>query len=43
MKDSNEYEKCKICQLRFTVKYDGINAVTQHLNSLKHKNMNNQK
>jgi len=42
MKDSNEYAKCKICQIRFIVKYDGISAIKQHLNSLKHKNMNNQ-
>jgi len=40
MKDSNEYTKCKICQIRFIVKYDGISAIKQHLNSLKHKNMN---
>jgi len=42
MKCSNEYAKCKICQIRFIVKYDGISAIKQHLNSLKHKNMNNQ-
>jgi len=40
MKYSNEYAKCKICQIRFIVKYDGISAIKQHLNSLKHKNMN---
>jgi len=38
MKYSNEYAKYKICQICFIVKYDGISAIKQHLNSLKHKN-----
>lgn len=42
MKYSEEYAKCKICQVQFTVKYDGIGAIKQHLNSLKHKNIENQ-
>lgn len=42
MKCSEEYGKCKICQVQFTVKYDGISAIKQHLNSQKHKNMDNQ-
>lgn len=42
IKYNEEYAKCQICQIRFTVKYDGIGAVKQHLNSLKHKNMDNQ-
>jgi len=42
MKYSNEYAKCKICQIRFIVKYDGTSAIKQHVNSLKYKNMNNQ-
>lgn len=42
MKYNEEYAKCKICQVNFTIKYDGISAVKQHLNSLKHKNMDKQ-
>lgn len=42
MKYSEEYAKCKMCQIRFTIKHDGISAIKQHLNSLKHKKLDNQ-
>lgn len=42
MKDSDEYTKCKICQVHFTIKHDGVSAVKQYLNSIKHKDMNTQ-
>lgn len=42
IKYNEEYAKCKLCQVQFTVKHDGINAIKQHLNSQKHKNIDKQ-
>lgn len=42
IKHNDEYAKCKICQVCFTVKHDGVGAIKQHLNSLKHNNMEKQ-
>lgn len=42
MKYDNEYAKCRICQIQFTIKHDGVGAIKQHINSQKHKNMNNE-